>query len=386
MKNIQLPIIILFALNLFGCGGESNDFTAQTNALQEESKVIEDKEYSAGTDLKRSELLGLSTLDPLLLAGSWTQGCTIKGSKSFKNKLTYEGANVKIRSDIYSDSLCKVQFSRSLTRASFEFGESLDILSGDTVNKIEYTVSSAVISFFDTNVISNFNNEQLCNSADWQIGTNKDISNCDAFKSQWNIKKDIFMLSAEGLFTGNLSILDDDKFPDQLNENVFLYREIGALTGDWEIACTAISGNDSYINSISFYDEDFLRASKNYQDSSCQMLDYSFVQSGTYIIGQEKILASGITVNELEFELESMKVAFYLLDTIEFLNNIGTCGTIPWVVGKSQEVIDCEIFRITKKQKDIFHIEDERLSLGANGNRDANKSPDELSTDYFSRK
>lgn len=367
MKTIYLSIIIVLSLNLLGCGGSSSKsenkaFNSPNDIKTIDDKSAESKESLAGITIPISEeppSLGVFSLE-----GEWSQGCIIDGKRSFKNQFIYEGDSVRIQSTLYSDSLCEIKLSHSLIQANYELDKELEFIPEEVINKITYTVSEAVISFYDAEIIFNFNREKLCDSIDWQIGISKNISNCNAFKSLWSIEKDIFMINNEGLFTGDLSNLNEEQFPSQLNDHAFSYREIASLTGDWARACTSVSENYSTITSYSFSKGTFLRNSEGYQDSSCLILDYSAVEAGSYIIGQEKTLDSGIITFELTLKMDSIIVAYQSPEILEYLNDNGSCGVGPWVAGEAKEIIDCEIFTINKEQKDIFIIEDNVLTLG----------------------
>jgi hypothetical protein len=378
MKNIYLPITILFSLTLFGCGGSSSESSNETDDYQNKSQISE-------VEIIDSSSLGLSDLDPLLLEGFWSQGCVVNGNRSFQNQLTYEGSKVRIQSDMYSDSLCEVPFSRSQTLASFEFGEESETLSGEAVNKIKYTVDSVVIYFFEAEVISNFNKEQLCGAIDWQINSSKDISGCDAFKSLWNIEKDIFMLNNEGLFAGDLSTLGDDNFPNLLDDNTFSYREIGTITGVWEKSCTTEFENNAKITSISFSNENVVRSTDYYSDASCQILRYGIEELGTYTVGEEITLASGIVVNELEIQLNSIILTVYETFILDFLNNNEECSTETWIAGEPKEVINCALLGINSEQKDIFNIEGNNINFGVKEGQEQGEFPEQLETTYFLR-
>jgi hypothetical protein len=387
MKTIFLPIIMMLSLSLLGCGASSSE--SNNKALNSpsdnkitEDKFIEPKENLAGITTPISvetPSLGVSTLE-----GEWSQGCIIDNKRSIKNQIIYEGNSVRIQSTLYSDSLCEIKLSHSLIHASYELGEELEITSEEVVNKITYTVSEAEISFYDAEIISNFNREKLCNSINWQVGISKNISSCNAFKSLWKIDKDILLITNEGLFTGNLSNLNEENFPNQLNNIAFSYREIASLTGGWIRACNSVFENYSNTISYSFSNGSLFRNSEGYQDSNCLIPDYSAVESGTYTIGQERTLDSGITILELTLIIDSINVAYHDPEILDFLNNDGTCGTEPWVAGEPKEVINCVLFNISIEQKDIFIIEDNNLTLGIKSDQ-MDSFPSQLEATNFLR-
>ena len=387
MKTIFLPIIMMFSLSLLGCGDSSSEsnnkvLNSPSDNKITEDKFIEPKENLAGITIPIS--VETPSLEVFTLEGEWSQGCIIDNNRSIKNQIIYEGTSVRIQSTLYSDSSCEIKLSHSLIHANYELGEELEIISEEVVNKITYSVSEAEISFYDAEIISNFNREKLCNSIDWQIGINKNISSCNAFKSLWNIDKDIISITNEGLFTGNLSNLNEERFPNQLNDTAFLYREIGSLTGDWIRACNSVFENYSNTISYSFSNGSLFRNSEGYQDSNCLIPDYSAVESGTYTIGQERTLDSGITILELTLIIDSINVAYHDPEILDFLNNDGTCGTEPWVAGEPKEVINCVLFNISIEQKDIFIIEDNNLTLGIKSDQ-MDSFPSQLEATNFLR-
>lgn len=371
MKANVIIFSILASISLLGCGGSTTESTSKVN-------ITDSKEL----DIAEGNILALSDSELPLIEGTWVQSCVIDGDRSFKSHLVYDESNIKIQINTYSDSLCQDIFFRSKVYARFTFGEIAETLLGETVNNINYAVDSASVSFYDEDVISDFNKENLCDARNWQSALTKDVSNCDAFKSLWSIEKDILMLEGEELKIGDLGTLGAEGFPSQLNENIFLRQDDGTLQGDWVKGCTAENENSAYTQSISFSTGGYIANSEGFEDSNCEVLQYKITNSGTYVVGPEKTLASGEVVSSLVIESTSSRIAYYSPFIIDYLNRSYPCGSEDWAVGEFKEVVGCEAFTVDEEAESIFYIDEDKLFLGT---QEEGEASDQLSSSFYIR-
>ncbi len=387
MRKLVLFTMAVFSLSFIsGCGGSSEHESGEGGALNDKSLVEERIAGEKGAEVtvvKDDGTSGVSNLNPLLLEGIWSQDCISYGLKSYKNQLVYEGSGIRIQGYTYSDPECNTAFSRSEITADFEFGESYSLVDGGSANKVKYVVGSVGVVFFDRVVISEFNSEQLCDAGPWKAGEIKNVMNCNAFKSLWSIDKDAFVLEGESLSVGDLSFIDDDGFPELLNTYTYTYREPASIVGSWLMDCEVDNGNQANIKSITISDFEFNKRFDSYEDTACELKQYSIVDSGTFLVGQEVTLTSGLIANEMTMNSNSRTLAFYSDFYLTVFNDSSFCGFSDWSKGEFKDVTYCESFNVETEVKDIFFIEEDRLYLGDDSALNDEGYPEQLDDTYF---
>lgn len=367
-----------------GCGSSSSDdkYTGQNENIQIGSKSVE----TIGVEAIEPESdVVPEAVDPLMLEGGWMQGCIVGGMKSYRSQFIYKGASVQFKNNIFTGVECETKFSRSQVSADFVIEEKIELLSGEVANKIKYVVNGVEVTYYDSQVISDFNQESLCGIDDWSVGAVKDVFGCEAFKSLWSINKDLVMVEGEVLATGDLGLVGDNEFPERLVDNVFTFREPALLEGEWLKDCTSVYGNQSVRIPVVYTYSSIARRSDYFADSACESIDYSFEYSGSYVVGGETILNSGLLVNELDIAYDSVSLAFHSDFYIVHFNDASYCGFSNWIKGEFKDVTNCEYYSEAHDVKEIYYVEGDELFIGTSSPSGSNSYPDSIDEGYFSR-
>lgn len=374
MNKLYRYMVVTVALfSLLGCGSSGKDDEVVEIVEPVEDRVLE------------SNVLGVSELDPLVLEGTWVSECLVVGEDSSKNQWTYKNNSVEMMRYDFTGVDCKENFSRTKLKGHFELGEVLNLDSAQQVNKIRYLLDSITVIYYSDDVVSQFNSIELCELNDWQIGVYLEVTDCDAFKSVSYMGNDIFLTNGESLAIGDLSNIGLNSFPLELAASEYVFREPEVIEGDWMQECNTEIGNNSMAESIVFSGTLYTRQSDIYWTSSCDEAVYAIRESGSIVVGNEQILNSGITATEIDFSINSIKLAFYSVEFSELYSREELCGINDWSVGEYREVSGCQFFPIEEPIKNIYYIEEEKLFFGLGASPRESSYPTELSESFYIR-
>ncbi len=372
MNKLQSYLLLILVLSsLLGCGSSS-----------ENEEIVEIIEPIEGRVLE-SNILGDSELDSLVLEGSWISECLPNGNDSSLRQWSFNGNNMAFTKREFTGLECQDSFSSTKLEGHFELGEVLTLDSGHQVNKIRYMLDTTDVIYYSADVVSQFNDIELCGLDAWQVGQYNNVTGCDAFKSASDIGNDVFLINAGTLSTGDLNTVGLNSFPAVLTETTYAYREPEVIEGEWVQGCTSYSGNNSTTKSITFSESGFTRETYFYDNVSCDTAGYSIFESGDISIGSEVVLTSGQNVTELNLTIESQKLAaqtdFYVYAFRGF------CDIDDWVISAYREISGCSSFETGKMIKDIFSIEEDRLYFGQGSTIGGLFYPTELNEAFFTR-
>lgn len=370
-------LLILVFSSLLGCGSSSDN--------EETAEIVEPVEDR----ILESNVLGDSELDELVLNGSWVSECLANDSDSSIYQWSFDGNSMEFTKREFTGLECQDSFSHTKLKGHFELGEVLTLDNGQQVNKIRYMLDATEVIYYSVDVVSQFNNIELCDLAEWRVGQYKDVTGCEAFKSASEIGNDVFLINGGILSTGDINTVGLNSFPNQLLDYTYAFREPEVIEGDWMQACFSSSENSASMKSMSFNSGAFSRKTDYFDESSCDVAFYSAIESGVASIGEELILSSGLTVTALDLNISSLKLAFYSEFYLNYFNSVAACGITDWLIGEFREVYECEFFSgegdIEGGIKDIFYIEEDRLFLGKGAYLGGSSYPIELDEAFFTR-
>ncbi len=161
------------------------------------------------------------------------------------------------------------------------------------------------------------------------------------------------------------------------------------LEGSWQMGCNFNTENNSYdIEGITLsgltYSGELLVSS----DADCSLSRFSYRENGTFEIGEEMILNSGITVKEFN---RTPNEAFLTLMEDELVTSNNTrslCGYSNWQKNIEVDVSNCAALYQSGITYDIYKIDETNLFLGDNDFGDGSSEddrPTQLESTFYSK-